>query len=73
MSKLPGLSVLRSIRGLEEVAFYGPCPTIEKICKADMLKPKGGDVAAGKSKKRKKTDGQERQSKLKKTGHGKAT
>ncbi|KAI6834356.1 hypothetical protein KC340_g6060 [Hortaea werneckii] len=36
---LPGLRKLRTMRGLDEVNFYG-CPTVEALIKADMLKPK---------------------------------
>ncbi|KAI6842993.1 hypothetical protein KC340_g11703 [Hortaea werneckii] len=39
MMNIPGLRRLRTMRGLEEVNFYG-CPTVEALIKADMLKPK---------------------------------
>lgn len=37
---IPGLKVLKSLRGLEEVTFHGPCPKVEEMLRESMLKPK---------------------------------
>lgn len=52
--KMPGVSALGKIKGLEEVTFHG-CPEIEAAFKSDMLEPKPTKKTADGSKKRKGT------------------
>lgn len=54
VKNMPGYGALRAIRGLDEVTFVG-CPTLEKLLKADMEKPKSmkkDSADAGKRKGR---------------------
>jgi len=57
IAKVPGLRTLGKIRGLEEVIFHG-CPTVERILKEGMLKPKPTRKAAA-PRKRKAFEGGE--------------
>ncbi|KAI7011502.1 hypothetical protein KC318_g5150, partial [Hortaea werneckii] len=53
---IPGLRKLRTMRGLEEVHFYG-CPTVEALIKADMLKPKPKPKKKGMGGRKRKAEG----------------
>ncbi|KAI7487071.1 hypothetical protein KC351_g2881 [Hortaea werneckii] len=48
---------LRTMRGLEEVNFYG-CPTVEALIKADMLKPKPKPKQKRTGGKKRKAEGE---------------
>ncbi|KAK3714210.1 hypothetical protein LTR37_008012 [Vermiconidia calcicola] len=52
ISTLPGLAQLGLVRGLKEVNFCGPCPNVERLVRADMLKPKIGTTIAGWKKRK---------------------
>lgn len=54
---IPGLRKLRTMRGLEEVNFYG-CPTVEALIKADMLKPKPKPKKKATDSTKRKTEGE---------------
>ncbi|KAI7176760.1 hypothetical protein KC316_g3206 [Hortaea werneckii] len=53
---IPGMRKLRTMRGLEEVNFYG-CPTVEALIKADMLKPKPKPKKKGMGGRKRKAEG----------------
>lgn len=52
ISTLPGLAQLGLVRGLKEVNFCGPCPNVERLVRADMLKPKIETTIAGWKKRK---------------------
>ncbi|GAB1743895.1 hypothetical protein NU219Hw_g946t1 [Hortaea werneckii] len=54
---IPGLRKLRTMRGLEDVNFYG-CPTVEALIKADMLKPKPQPKKKGTGDTKRKAEGE---------------
>ncbi|KAI7199260.1 hypothetical protein KC343_g5628 [Hortaea werneckii] len=54
---IPGLRKLRTMRGLEEVNFYG-CRTVEALIKADMLKPKPKPKKKGTGGTKRKGEGE---------------
>lgn len=61
LCKIPGMSGLRSLRGLEDVTFTGGCPMIEEIVKEHIFEPRTNFLAPEKNaavtKKRQKAEG----------------
>lgn len=59
VTKIPGFSVLRKIRGLEAIEFVGDCPKVAAILKAQLTQPAkvGADKVGLKPKKRKADEG----------------
>ena len=54
--KLPGLTALRSIRGLQQVKFYGPCIRVKALVKPEVRKPKEDCKTSDADRKRKARD-----------------